>query len=297
MSAQEYKSKQTNPTEFLTEYRISVRSLIDNIKCANCAEAVDSSNKLLDAIELNISKKLDSQLLAESLIALSSIIQALQTVYRNEKYEATFGMAVAFNLNMQTIKLLQRDTSDDSAKDFIVSAVAQITVTNTTLALWNDSVLRYYGLRVEKKVKQSLKAMYLYDQLLGSGISDLLLKSTQDKVEKKLKPFNDVGLDMLSNAILAYYACQTGNEKKRFLMDIEQVIENTDIIFKFMPQYFTLEDVRMVYELIKETSVDKSNYRKKIVKYCEEVDIVTSNKGYRPSKLYTFKVLQGDIWL
>lgn len=26
------------------------------------------------------------------------------------------------------------------------------------------------------------------------------------------------------------YACQTGNEKKRFLTDIEQVIENTDII-------------------------------------------------------------------
>lgn len=204
--------------------------IIDNNYFNDCAQAVDSSNKLLDAIELNISKKLDAQLLAESLIALSSIIQALQTVYRNENYEATFGMAVAFNLNMQTIKLLQRDTSDDSAKDFIVSAVAQITVTNTTLALWNDSVLRYYGLRVEKKVKQALKAMYLYDQLLGSGIADLLLKSTQDKVEKKLKTFDDVRLDTLSNEILAYYACQTGNEKKRVLTDIEQVIENTDII-------------------------------------------------------------------
>ena len=204
--------------------------IIDNNYFNDCAQAVDSSNKLLDAIELNISKKLDAQLLAESLIALSSIIQALQTVYRNGKYEATFGIAVAFNLNMQTIKLLQRDTSDDSAKDFIVSAVAQIPVTNTTLALWIDSVLRYYGLRAEKKVNQALKAMYLYDQLLGSGITDLLLKSTQDKVEKKLKPFNDVGLDVLSNEILAYYACQTGNEKKRFLTDIEQVIENTDII-------------------------------------------------------------------
>lgn len=204
--------------------------IIDNNYFNDCAQAVDGSNKLLDAIELNISKKLDAQLLAESLIALSSIIQALQTVYRNEKYEATFGMAVAFNLNMQTIKLLQRDKSDDSAKDFIVSAVAQIPVTNTTLALWNDSVLRYYGLCVEKKVKQALKAMYLYDQLLGSGIADLLLKSTQDKVEKKLKTFDDVRLDVLSNEILAYYACQTGNEKKRFLTDIEQVIENTDII-------------------------------------------------------------------
>lgn len=196
----------------------------------NISTTVNHANQLLKEIEQNIHLMLDSQLLAESLIALSSMIQALQTVYRNEKYEATFGMAVAFNLNMQTIKLLQRDTSDDSAKDFIVSAVAQIPVTNTTLALWNDSVLRYYGLRVEKKVNQALKAMYLYDQLWGSGISDLLCKSTQDKVEKKLKPFNDVGLDVLSNAILAYYACQTGNEKKRLLTDIEQVIENTDII-------------------------------------------------------------------
>ena len=196
----------------------------------NISTTVNHANQLLKEIEQNIHLMLDSQLLAESLIALSSIIQALQTVYRNEKYEATFGMAVAFNLNMQTIKLLQRDKSDDSAKDYVLSAVSQIPVANTTLALWNDSVLRYYGLRVEKKVKQALKAMYLYDQLLGSGIADLLLKSTQDKVEKKLKTFDDVRLDVLSNEILAYYVCQTGNEKKRFLTDIEQVIENTDII-------------------------------------------------------------------
>lgn len=196
----------------------------------NISTTVNHANQLLKEIEQNIHLMLDSQLLAESLIALSSIVQALQTVYRNEKYEATFGMAVAFNLNMQTIKLLQRDKSDEAAKDYVLSSVSQIPVTNTTLALWNDSVLRYYGLRAEKKVNQALKAMYLYDQLLGSGITDLLLKSTQDKVEKKLKPFNDVGLDVLSNEILAYYACQTGNEKKRFLTDIEQVIENTDII-------------------------------------------------------------------
>lgn len=230
MSAQEHNSNQTNQTEFSTENQIYVRSLIDGITCADCADAVDGSNKLLDAVELNISKKLDAQLLAESLIALSGYIQVLQTVFRTDKYENTFGIAVAFNLNMRTLKLLQKNKSDDAAKDYIVSAVSQIPVTNTTLALWNDSILRYYGLPIEKKVKQALKAMYLYDQLLGSGIADLLLKSTQDKVEKKLKTFDDVRLDVLSNEILAYYACQTGNEKKRFLTDIEQVIENTDII-------------------------------------------------------------------
>ena len=191
---------------------------------------VNHSNQLLKEIEQNIHLILDTKQLAESLTALSESIQTLQTVYRNEKYENTFAMAVAFKLNFQTIKLLQRDKSDDNAKDFIVSAISQIPVTNTTLALWNDSVLRYYGLRVEKKVKQSLKAMYLYDQLLGSGISDLLFKSTQDKAMKKLKAFDDVGLDALSKEILGYYSCKTGNEKKRFLTDITYLIENTDII-------------------------------------------------------------------
>lgn len=48
--------------------------------------------------------------------------------------------------------------------------------------------------------------------------------------------------------------------------------DNTDILFKFMAKTFTLEDVRMVYEIIKDISVDKSNFRKKIMKYCEKVD-------------------------
>ena len=71
----------------------------------------------------------------------------------------------------------------------------------------------------------------------------------------------------------------------------------SDIIFKFMPKYFSLEDVRILYEMIKEIRVDKSNFRKKIVKYCKEVDIYIVKKGYRPSKMYTFEVLKGDIWL
>ena len=58
--------------------------IIDNNYFNDCAQAVDSSNKLLDAIELNISKKLDAQLLAESLIALSGYIQVLQTVFRTD---------------------------------------------------------------------------------------------------------------------------------------------------------------------------------------------------------------------
>lgn len=79
---------------------------------------------------------------------------------------------------------------------------------------------------------------------------------------------------------------------------IRSNIDNTDIIFKFMPSTFTLEDVRIVYELIKKCNVDKSNFRKRIIKYCEKDDSPTNEKnGYRPSQKYKFKKLKGDIWL
>lgn len=74
-------------------------------------------------------------------------------------------------------------------------------------------------------------------------------------------------------------------------------IDNTDIIFKFMSTYFTLEDVRIVYELIKDSKVDKSNFRKKIIKYCEEVEMEKTKNGHRPSRKFKFKPLKGDAWL
>lgn len=79
---------------------------------------------------------------------------------------------------------------------------------------------------------------------------------------------------------------------------IRNNIDGTDIIFKFMGSSFTLEDVRLVYELIKDCSVDKSNFRKKFIKYCEKVDFSTNEKrGYRPSQRYKFKPLKGDAWI
>ena len=79
---------------------------------------------------------------------------------------------------------------------------------------------------------------------------------------------------------------------------IRNSIDSTDIVFKFMGSSFTLEDVRIVYELIKDCSVDKSNFRKKIIKFCEKVDSSTNEKnGYRPSQKYRFKPLKGDVWL
>lgn len=77
----------------------------------------------------------------------------------------------------------------------------------------------------------------------------------------------------------------------RFRMD------NTDVCFKLLPKYFTLEDVRLVYELIKDTTVDKSNFRKRIAKYCVKSEEKIVDKGYRPSQVYMFNQDSIDIWL
>lgn len=78
---------------------------------------------------------------------------------------------------------------------------------------------------------------------------------------------------------------------------IRSRLDFTDIIFKFMPSYFALEDVRTLYELLKDTTVDKSNFRKRIMKYCKRSTKQIDNRGYRPTYLYTFEPLESDIWI
>lgn len=89
----------------------------------------------------------------------------------------------------------------------------------------------------------------------------------------------------IKNMLLSY---------KRIRVDVD----TTDVIFKFMPKEFSLEDVRILYEIIKDEEVDKSNFRKKISKYCRKVDNKSNEKtGYRPSQKYEFVPLKGDVWL
>lgn len=74
-------------------------------------------------------------------------------------------------------------------------------------------------------------------------------------------------------------------------------LDQADICFKLLPEAFTLEEVRMVYEMIKEVEVDKSNFRKRVVKFCDKVDEVVHNKGYRPTQMYRFNPKNNEIWL
>lgn len=109
----------------------------------------------------------------------------------------------------------------------------------------------------------------------------------------------------INNSLEYYHTIKTNNldtERKliELLTSYKQIvskIDYTDIIFKFLPKYYTLEDVRIIYEKIKNISVDKSNFRKKIMKYCKKTDTVIKNKGHRPTHLYEFLLNKKDVWI
>ena len=219
---------QENHDDFLHEYQKTYCQINQNVQYGNCSETAGHSLILLKLIEINILLKLDSQLLSDSFVSLSNMTQQLETIYATETYEHRWGTVIAYKINGKMCELLRREP--DGFQEFIVGAVSQISVTNTTLALWNHCALKHYGVRVSRKVTSALNAMYLYDSLLGSGIRDLLLQKPKESVEKRLKTFDSVGLHELTERILAYYSCKTGNEKKRFFSDIENYMGDFNMI-------------------------------------------------------------------
>ena len=70
-----------------------------------------------------------------------------------------------------------------------------------------------------------------------------------------------------------------------------------DILFKFLPSEFSLNDVTDVYKIISQKNIDKSNFRKSIIKYCVEIPNKMSYGGYRPCKLYKFQTVKNDKWI
>ncbi|MEO7176802.1 MAG: NUDIX domain-containing protein [Saprospiraceae bacterium] len=60
--------------------------------------------------------------------------------------------------------------------------------------------------------------------------------------------------------------------------------------FELLPPEFTLTDLQLLYESILETSLDKRNFRKKILAMNLLVDVKAMKRGFahRPAKLYRF---------
>jgi hypothetical protein len=136
---------------------------------------------------------------------------------------------------------------------------------------------------LEFKVKNN-NTIYLDEEVYNYKTVEIV--ENKNIIYKQIIDIDDEKLKRkIKNMLLSY---------KRIRVDVD----TTDVMFKFMPKEFTLEDVRILYEIIKDEEVDKSNFRKKINKYCKKVDKITNDKsGYRPSQKYEFVPLKGDVWL
>lgn len=63
------------------------------------------------------------------------------------------------------------------------------------------------------------------------------------------------------------------------------------IAFQFMPEKFTLSDLQAVYEIILDETLDKRNFRKRILSLAqiEDTGEVRRNGSHRPARLYTVR--------
>lgn len=205
--------------------------------------------------------------------------------------------------NLVKINIKNGETLKDSLKKELSSIIdsnkfhlEQVYTLGEERYYFDDSIdIIYLGITNFENVKK-LDDNY---KLIDFDISNNFI--TFDDLSYKFKTKEKIS----NNNIEYYHEIETDDIKiEKKLLEVliaykhlRSKVDNSDIIFKFMGKTFSLEDVRIIYEKIKETSVDKSNFRKKIVKYCEETEVESTKKGYRPSKLYTFKVLKGDIWI
>lgn len=74
------------------------------------------------------------------------------------------------------------------------------------------------------------------------------------------------------------------------LLRLQYKIEYTNVVYGLMSEKFTLSDLQRVYEIILEKSLDKRNFRRKIL----SLDLIKEagveiGVAHRPSKLYSFK--------
>lgn len=220
---------ETEYENFVNEYKQIASQFCNGFCGDDYSAAVSYSLVMVRLIELNVILEIDDQILCCLLKELSGLIQLFDTIYRNEAVGGNRGIVVSFNETMKVCRLLQGDSAEQKNL-FTVGVVGSIPVTNITLAFWNERTLRHNGIPAKKEIRDALKAMSVYNNLLGSGVRNLLLGNTYEKAAKKIKIFKQVGLDFLFDRILDFYMCKMMDEKRGFLDNIENVIADEPVV-------------------------------------------------------------------
>lgn len=73
------------------------------------------------------------------------------------------------------------------------------------------------------------------------------------------------------------------------IVELRKKAEHTDIIFNLMPEYFTIGELKQVYEIILGKKLINSAFRRVIAPKIEMIEEMVSTGGHRPSNLFRYK--------
>jgi 8-oxo-dGTP diphosphatase len=115
-----------------------------------------------------------------------------------------------------------------------------------------------------------------------SGLGkDLVPESSGTTQNPQFFPVNDLPKLAYDHADIIAYALQRLQSKLTY----------TNVVFALLPQEFTLTQLQTAYEAIINRSLDKRNFRRKILSldFLKDTGKMSSKNAYRPARLYTFK--------
>lgn len=80
------------------------------------------------------------------------------------------------------------------------------------------------------------------------------------------------------------------------LRRLREKLEYTTIANQLLPVKFTLTELQKLYEIILNKSLDKRNFRKKMISLniLEELEEYTKSSSKRPARLYSFKLTEAN---
>ena len=120
------------------------------------------------------------------------------------------------------------------------------------------------------------------------GLLRLTLTGAQDTVSALLRPQCGPGgtrrMEVVENEGLAFDHAAILAEA---VEQLRRSAQSYDLVFRFLPERFTLGDFQQAYEKITDTPVLAANFRRKITELVRETEDFTSGTGHRPARLYT----------
>lgn len=122
------------------------------------------------------------------------------------------------------------------------------------------------------------------------GVYSLELKRDGIELKAKLKEeksrFGMTSFNIIENGTLAF-------DHAKIIASALTLLRNSakdfETIFDFLPEKFTLTQLKNVQETVMNISVLSANFRRKVAGLVEETDEYTEGAGHRPAKLYRRK--------